>query len=133
MTLRGLSLWSWWLALAVVFGCIASVAQPAQAEEHVWEQPLDVPALIVAAAERYGVDPSRMLRVAWCESRFDPSALNRWDGGSAGVFQFQRRTWLWASRSAGVGGASPFEAWANVEAAAWLFSTPGGYRHWTCQ
>jgi len=32
MTLRGLSLWSWWLALAVVFGCIASVAQPAQAQ-----------------------------------------------------------------------------------------------------
>jgi soluble lytic murein transglycosylase-like protein len=71
-----------------------------------------------------------MLRVAWCESKFDPGAYNR-SSGASGVFQFIPHTWAWASAAVGQAQASPFDAAANVEAAAWLMKTQGP-RHWTC-
>lgn len=90
----------------------------------------DVPALIVDAATRYGLDSDRMLRVAWCESRWNPTA--RGAGGASGVFQFIPSTWAWASAGAGQQGASVFDAVANVESAAWLMATSGP-RQWGCR
>jgi soluble lytic murein transglycosylase-like protein len=90
---------------------------------------MDVRALIVAAARRWNLDEQVLLRIAWCESRFDPDATGR--GGTAGVFQFIPRTWAWVSEAAGFGGASPFDPLANVEAAAWLFAHHGP-GHWSC-
>jgi soluble lytic murein transglycosylase-like protein len=90
----------------------------------------DVPALIVDAAIRWGLSPERMLRVAWCESRWDPDA--RGTGGHQGVFQFAPRTWAWASTNVGLEGASPFDPEANVEAASWLMATQGP-SHWGCR
>ncbi len=89
-----------------------------------------VPDIIYAAADRYGVDGNRMACVAWYESRFDPQAYN-WRDGSMGLFQWQPRTWAWASWNAGVGGSSPYEPYAAAESAAWLMSQPGGFRHWS--
>lgn len=91
---------------------------------------LDVPALIIGASLRYGLDPERMLRVAWCESRWNPHALG--PGGASGVFQFMWYTWSWASVDAGYAGASPFDPVANIEVASWLMATQGP-RHWTCR
>lgn len=121
--------WALWLALGIAGGLLAVMVEPTRGEAH---EAIDVPSMIVDAAQRHGADADRMLRVAWCESRFDPGAYNRWDGGSAGIFQFQPRTYAWASHAAGVGGASPFDAFANVEAAAWLFAR-GGASHWSCR
>lgn len=90
----------------------------------------DVPALIVEAAGRWGLAPERMLRIAWCESRWDPGA--RSGAGHAGLFQFAWTTWQWASVQAGYGGASPYDAAANVESAAWLMATDG-FHHWGCR
>jgi soluble lytic murein transglycosylase-like protein len=91
----------------------------------------DVPALITEASQRWGLDTTQMLRVAWCESKFDPAAYNRRSGAS-GLFQFIPGTWSRASAAVGMGWASPFDAAANVEAAAWLMKTEGP-RHWVCR
>ena len=40
---------------------------------------------IYAAAQNHGVDPRPLLRVAWCESRFDPLAHTR-DGHYHGLY-----------------------------------------------
>ena len=90
----------------------------------------DVPTLIADAANRWGLDPQTMLRIAWCESRWDPNA--RGPGGAAGVFQIVPQTWSWASAAAGMGGASPFDAAANVETASWLMKAHGP-REWSCR
>jgi soluble lytic murein transglycosylase-like protein len=94
------------------------------------ERPLDVPQLIVQAANMRGIDPAMLLRISWCESRWDPAAHG--PGGAAGVFQFIPSTWASASSAAGFAGYSPFDARANVETAAWLIATDGP-RQWTCQ
>lgn len=93
--------------------------------------PADVPAMIADAAVRWGLDANQMLRVAWCESKYDPRAYNGRSGAS-GVFQFIPSTWRWASASVGLANASPFDPQANVEAAAWLMKTQGA-RHWQCR
>lgn len=91
---------------------------------------VDIPALIIQASFRYGLEPDRMLRIAWCESRWNPSAVGR--GGATGVFQFMWYTWRWASVAAGYADASPYDPVANIEVASWLMATEGA-RHWTCR
>ncbi len=91
---------------------------------------LDVRQLITDAARRWELDEQTMLRVAWCESRYDPNAMG--PAGAAGLFQFVPMTWGWVSVRAGYEGASPYDPRANVEAAAWLFKAEGP-KHWTCK
>ena len=93
-------------------------------------RPLTIPELIASAATRYGISAARMACIVHRESGGNPWAYNRQDG-SMGLLQFQPRTWAWASWQAGVGGASPYDAAASVEAGAWLMSQPNGFRHWS--
>jgi soluble lytic murein transglycosylase-like protein len=90
-----------------------------------------VEGLILSAAYRYGLESARMLHIAWHESRYQPDAYNRRSGAS-GVFQFLPSTWARVAPLAGFGGWSPFEAYANVEVAAFLMSRwdLGGFNHW---
>jgi soluble lytic murein transglycosylase-like protein len=132
------------LSLAAAFvllmgGTSAAIAAPededvlgivAVVEEVAAEPPLDVPALIVDAARRWSVDESTLLRIAWCESRWDPGA--RGPAGLAGLFQFSPITWSWVSVEVGYAGASPYDVRANAEAAAWLYRHEGP-RHWGCK
>lgn len=90
---------------------------------------LDVPTLIVVAAREYGLPETRMLRIAKCESTFNPLADG---GGYVGVFQFSVRTWLWASAAAGFEGYDRRDAIANIWTAAWLAKNDG-FQHWTCK
>jgi hypothetical protein len=92
---------------------------------------MDVPGMITDAARRWGLDRAQMLRVAWCESKFNPRAYNG-RSGAAGLYQFLPGTWSRASAAVGMAYASPFDPIANVEAAAWLMKTEGP-RHWTCR
>lgn len=90
---------------------------------------LDTPALIVDAAERWGLPPGRLLCVARRESGLNAAAVNMVDG-SLGLFQFQPRTWNWASAAAGYGGASPLDPYAATEVTAWLIVNDG-WQHWS--
>lgn len=64
------------------------------------------------------------LCVAEAESGFDPHAENPITG-AAGVFQFIPSTWESLSEAAGWGGASVFDAEANVAVAAWTVEQAG--------
>ncbi len=78
-------------------------------------------------------DVTRAVRIAWCESSFNPVAVNPVTG-KAGLFQHSPETWNELSAQAGFEGASPLEPEANVAVAAWLlYEVPGGWSHWECQ
>jgi uncharacterized protein YraI len=82
--------------------------------------------IITEAANRYGQSPSAMLAVAKCESHLDPSAVNSRSGAS-GLFQFLPGTW----KSTPYASSSIFDAWANANAAAWMWSV-GRRGEWVC-
>ena len=111
-----------------VLAIVAVVEAPVAPVEE--EGEVDVPALIVQAARRWGVDERTLLRIAWCESRWDP--LARGPAGLAGLFQFAPITWSWVSVAVGHAGASPYDVRAHAEAAAWLYKTEGP-KHWGCK
>ena len=86
-------------------------------------------AIIYAAADRWGQSRSDMLRVAYCESAFDPAAINR-SSGATGLFQFMPSTF--AITPNGKAGESIFNAWSNADAAGWMWAN-GMRHHWECQ
>jgi soluble lytic murein transglycosylase-like protein len=82
--------------------------------------------IITAAALRYGQSPSAMLAVARCESGLNPRAVNPASEAS-GLFQFLPSTW----RTTPYANASIFDAEANANAAAWMWSV-GRRNEWVC-
>ena len=93
--------------------------------------PGEISAIIVAAADKYGVSADTLLRVAYCESRYDPLAYNGILGAS-GLFQIIPGTWRANSAAAGYGGASVWDPVANANVAAWMFAH-GQARQWACK
>jgi hypothetical protein len=78
-------------------------------------------------------DVSRAIRIAWCESSFNPVNINPVTGTS-GLFQHAPDTWAARSSAAGYPGADILDPEANVAVAAWmLYELPGGWSHWQCQ
>ncbi len=68
------------------------------------------------------------LRVAACESGFDPAAYNPYSG-AMGVFQFMPATW----RGTPFAHHNPFDASANIRAAYYVFVRDGySWREWYC-
>lgn len=77
-------------------------------------------------------DVNRAIRVAWCMSSFNPTAINPATGAS-GLFQHLPDTWAERSVAAGIPDASIFDPAANISVAAWmLYELPGGWSHWDC-
>ena len=72
----------------------------------------------------YGISADWMLRVARCESGFDPTAVG--PNGEIGVFQFMSGTFY------AYGGSNPWDPWDNARVAASMFSQ-GLSWHWVCQ
>ena len=66
------------------------------------------------------------LRVAACESGYNPNAYN--PDGASGVFQFMPSTF----RNTPYGNQNIFDATANVDAAAWYYGQHGGGA-WSCK
>lgn len=93
--------------------------------------PAEIERIIRDAAARWGADPAQLLRVAWCESRFNPLAFNP-SANDSGLFQFIPGTWAANAPRAGYAGASPFDAVASANTAAMMFSM-GQARQWTCK
>ena len=86
---------------------------------------LDAFAPLGAAAQSWA------LRVAKCESGFNPLAVNRASGAS-GLFQFMPSTW--ANTPQGKAGRSVFDAVANAQAAAWYYKATGQTGSpWSCK
>ncbi len=69
------------------------------------------------------------LRIAKCESGYNPRAVNA-SSGAAGLFQFLPSTWR--SMPQGKAGKDVFDPVANAQAAAYYYSTSGG-SPWVCQ
>jgi peptidoglycan hydrolase CwlO-like protein len=81
---------------------------------------LDAFAPLGAAAQQWA------LRVAKCESGYNPYAVNR-ATGAAGLFQFLPSTWAATPQH----NQSPFDPVANANAAAWLYARDGPGQ-WQC-
>ena len=70
------------------------------------------------------------LRVARCESNFNPDAVNP-SSAASGLFQFMPSTW--ANTPQGRAGKSVFDPTANAQAAAWYYNATGRTgRPWSC-
>ena len=91
----------------------------------------DIQGIIRDAAAKWGADESQLLRVAYCESRYNPTAFNA-SSGASGLFQFLATTWAANSVRAGYAGASVFDPVANANTAAYMFGI-GQARQWLCK
>jgi peptidoglycan hydrolase CwlO-like protein len=105
---------------------MAQLANQDQSTPPTWWTPPTPPpgyqAEVVDLIKRYftplGRDDLDMaLCVAWRESRYTPTAVNK-SSGAAGVFQFMPNLWPWFSSTAGWDGADVFDPNANVGVAA---------------
>lgn len=93
--------------------------------------PSDIIAVIRNSAATWGADPDQLLRVAYCESRYNAGAYNA-SSGASGLFQFMPRTWAANSVRAGYGGASVFDPVANANTAAYMFANSQAGQ-WSCK
>jgi hypothetical protein len=93
--------------------------------------PGDIESIIRTAAATWGADPNQLLRVAWCESRYNPNVVNA-RSGAAGLFQFMPATWAANSVRAGYAGASVFDPVASANVAAYMFRN-GQAGQWSCK
>ncbi len=77
-------------------------------------------------------DVNRAVRVAWCESRFDPNSVDL-RSGAIGLFQHLPKYWQERSGSAGFPGADPTDPVASTAAAAWEVYHGAGWDIFVCQ
>jgi uncharacterized protein YabE (DUF348 family) len=90
----------------------------------------EIEQIIRDAAAAWGADADQLLRVAYCESRYNPGAYN--PSGASGLFQFLPSTWAANSVRAGFAGASVWDPVANANVAAYMFSR-GQAGQWVCK
>lgn len=77
-------------------------------------------------------DVNRAVRVAWCESRFDPEAVNLRTGG-VGLFQHLPKYWPDRAANAGFPDADPTDPEASTAAAAWEVYDGAGWDVFACR
>lgn len=108
----------------------ASADDPLEVDSSGWLTQVQVRSLV----ERYfdASDVNRAVRVAWCESRFNPESVNLRTGG-VGLFQHLPKYWPDRAEAAGFAGADPTDAEASVAAAAWAVYDGGGWDVFTCR
>ena len=88
----------------------------------------DIAVLVASAAVAHNVSPQWMVRVAWCESRFDPFAVSP-DGSNLGLFQLNRHGLLPAFYARGYD--NPFDPAQSANFAAERFAA-GESGAWSC-
>jgi hypothetical protein len=77
-------------------------------------------------------DVNRAVRVAWCESRFDPNSTDL-RTGAVGLFQHLPQYWEERAEAAGFPGADPTDPVASTAAAAWAVYDGGGWDIFACR
>ncbi|MBW3667079.1 MAG: hypothetical protein KY394_05735, partial [Actinobacteria bacterium] len=95
-----------------------------------WLSQVEVRAL--ASAYFKPEDVNHAIRVAWCESRFDPESVDLRDGG-VGLFHHLPKYWDERTANAGFPGAHPTDPEASTAAAAWEVYKGGGWDVFTCR
>lgn len=103
-----------------------TVASPASG----WLSQVEVRALVNQYFEPE--DVNRAVRVAWCESRFDPNAVDLRTGG-VGLFQHLPKYWGERAANAGFSGIDATDPEASTAAAAWEVYEGGGWDVFTCR
>lgn len=87
-------------------------------------------------ALKYGANKDELLKVANCESRFDPNAIHYNDGGknkhSVGIFQYQESTFNRMEKV--MGEDLDYYSWSDqVRLTAYMFANhPEVKTEWTC-
>lgn len=77
-------------------------------------------------------DVNAAVRIAWCESRFDPESVNL-RTGAVGLFQHLPQYWEERAANAGFAGAEPTDPEASTAAAAWAVYNEGGWDIFACR
>ena len=95
-----------------------------------WLSEVEVRALVSLYFEPK--DVNQAVRVAWCESRFDPDSIDRRTGGS-GLFHHLPRYWEERASNSGFAGTDPTNAEASTAAAAWAVYNGGGWEIFACR
>lgn len=113
---------------AVGFGLhqTSTIASRARCRRKDWSE-RRVKRFIKDAADRYNQPERAMLRVAQCESNYDPCAVNR-AGPYYGLFQFLESTW----DDTPYRRDDIFDPKSNALAAAWMWKE-GRRDEWACQ
>ncbi len=95
-----------------------------------WLSEVEVRALVSLYFEPE--DVNQAVRVAWCESRFDPNSTDLRTSG-VGLFQHLPRYWDERAANAGFAGLDPTNAEASTAAAAWAVYHGGGWDVFGCR
>lgn len=103
-----------------------TIASPASG----WLSEVEVRALVEMYFEP--TDVNKAVRIAWCESRFDPNAVDGQTGG-VGLFNHLPRYWEERAENAGFAGAGATDAQASTAAAAWEVYNGAGWEIFTCR
>lgn len=87
-------------------------------------------------AVAHGLDPQRMLRIAYCESKFSPTAVNKdyyaGGGNPSGIYQYLPETWKRIGGRSGYEATDVFNWQQNVRVTMWAFAN--GYSgEWACK
>lgn len=77
-------------------------------------------------------DVNKAVRIAWCESRFDPNYKDLRTGG-VGLFNHLLRYWQERAANAGFEGAEPTDPEASTAAAAWEVYNGAGWSIFSCR
>lgn len=95
---------------------------------------LSIPELIQVYSIKYNVSPVQLSKVIECESKFNPKAFHKDDGGvgkhSVGILQFQKSTFdLWSAR---LGEKLDYYSYHDqIKLGAYMWSK-GQQSQWTC-
>lgn len=77
-------------------------------------------------------DVNKAVRIAWCESRFDPNAKDLRTGG-VGLFNHLPKYWAERAEKAGFEGADATDPEASTAAAAWEVYHGAGWSIFSCR
>lgn len=94
-----------------------------------WLSEVEVRALVSLYFEP--TDVNKAVRIAWCESRFDPNASDLRTGG-VGLFNHLPQYWETRASNAGFPDAAATDAEASTAAAAWEVYNGAGWSIFTC-
>jgi len=94
-----------------------------------WLSEVEVRALVSIYFEP--TDVNKAVRIAWCESRFDPNATDLRTGG-VGLFNHLPKYWDERAGNAGFRGAEATDPEASTAAAAWEVYNGAGWQIFAC-
>lgn len=106
-------------------GSEGTIASPSSG----WLSEVEVRALVSLYFEP--TDVNKAVRIAWCESKFDPNITNLKTGG-VGLFSHLPRYWAERASNAGFPDADPTNPEAATAAAAWEVYNGAGWEIFNC-